>query len=279
MTPGTPEQAAEAVAAQAARFGVTASVHPDDHLFKFVLRHPGFASHPEAIAYYFADGANSARRFLELIGPPPVRPGGLRAVLEFAAGYGCVTRHLAHAPGLDLTACDIHAQAVGFLRRQIGVRAIPSHACPELFAPPGGYDAVLALSFLSHMPLTTWARWLVRLTLPLAVGGRLVFTTHGLHSRSHFGDPELPASGFWFHPASEQSDLPVSEYGQTITSPEFVRAVIATMPWVELLAWHEADWWGHQDCWVLRKTWHTPVPALPPRLAAPPPLRRPRRRL
>ena len=82
---------------------------------------------------------------------------------------------------------------MGFLRRQLGVRAIGSDSCPELFAATGFYAAVLALSFFSHMPLATWARWLVRLTLPLAVGGRLVFTTHGRHSRSHFGDPELPS--------------------------------------------------------------------------------------
>ena len=170
----------------------------------------------------------------------------------------------------DLTACDIHAEAVAFLRRRLGVRAIRSDACPELFAPARAYDAVLALSFFSHMPLATWARWLVRLTLPLAIGGRLVFTTHGLHSLAHFGDPALPEPGFWFRPDSEQADLPGEDYGQAITAPQFVRAVIATLPWMELAAWHEADWWGHQDTWVLRKRWHAPGPApARPRLGAP----------
>jgi SAM-dependent methyltransferase len=273
--PGAAMQQAAALIAQAARFGVAAAVHPEDHIFNFVLGHPGFPSPAAAVEYYFADGAASARRFLDLIGPG--RPGARRTVLEFAAGYGCVTRHLAHAPGLDLTACDIHDQAIGFLRRQLGVPAIPSHACPELFAPPGAYHAVLALSFFSHMPLATWARWLVRLTLPLAIGGRLVFTTHGLHSRAHFGDPSMPESGFWFHPASEQSDLPVTDYGQTITSPDFVRAVIATLPWMALEAWHEADWWAHQDTWVVRKRSPSPGRAVPPQLGAPPPRWRRRR--
>jgi SAM-dependent methyltransferase len=240
-----------AIARQASRFGVAAAVHPDDHIWNFVIHHPGFGSPAAAVEYYFADGANSTRHFLDLI-------GARRTVLEFASGYGCVTRHLAHAPGLNLTACDIHGEAVDFLRQQIGVSAIISDTCPELFAPAGGYDAVLALSFFSHMPLATWARWLVCLTLPLTIDGLLVFTTHGLHSRVHFGDPEVPGSGFWFRPSSEQSDLPGTEYGQTITTPEFVRAVIVTLPWVELEAWHEADWWGHQDTWVLRKRWLAP---------------------
>lgn len=264
-TPDAKARDVKAIAVQAARFGVSAAVHPEDHIWNFVLGHPGFRSRAAAIEYYFADGAKSARHFLELIGPG--RERGRRTVLEFAAGYGCVTRHLALAPGLGLTACDIHAGAVGFLRGQFGVRAIASHACPELFVPSRAYDAVLALSFFSHMPLATWARWLVRLSLPLAVGGLLVFTTHGRHSRSHFGDPELPASGFWFRPTSEQSDLPGSEYGQAITTPDFVRAVIASLPWVELEAWHEADWWAHQDTWVLRKRRHGPV--LPARRSPP----------
>jgi SAM-dependent methyltransferase len=259
---------------QAARFGVSAAVHPRDHIWNFVLGHPGFGSPEAAIAYYFADGAASARRFLDLLGPADRR----RGVLEFAAGYGCVTRHLVRADTLDLTSCDIHPAAVDFLRQEIGVRAIRSAACPELFAPPRAYDAVLALSFFSHMPLATWARWLARLTLPLATGGRLVFTTHGLHSRAHFGDPDLPESGFWFYPASEQADLPVTQYGQAITTPDFVRSVIVTLPWVELESWREAEWWGHQDVWVLRKREPAPGPVprrrkawrLPRRRPAPP---------
>ena len=261
QTPAVPTNEAATIAGQAARFGVADAVHPADDIWNFVLSHPGFTRREAAIEYYFSDGAASARRCLELVGTP--RPGGRLALLEFAAGFGCVTRHLANAPALDLTACDIHPEAVRFLRRPLGVRAMRSEACPELFAPARSYDAVLALSFFSHMPLSTWARWLVRLSLPLAIGGRLVFTTHGLHSRRHFGDPDLPGHGFWFSPTSEQTDLPGEQYGQSITSPDFVRAVIATLPWVELEACHEADWWSHQDTWVLRKRWHAPGPALP----------------
>jgi hypothetical protein len=237
----------QAIAREAARFGVKGAVHAEDAIFNFVLAHPAFASPAQAVAYYFADGAASARRLLALAGQPA-------KVLEFAAGFGCVSRHLAREAGLDLVACDIHAAAVEFLHDALGVRAIASDSCPERFATASCFDAVLALSFFSHMPLATWSRWLVQLTRPLVVGGVLVFTTHGCASRPHFGNPELGDVGFWFRPESEQPDLPGSEYGQSITTPDFVRAVIATLPWVRLELWHEADWWGHQDSWVLRKT-------------------------
>jgi hypothetical protein len=104
----------------------------------------------------------------------------------------------------------------------------------------------------------------VRLSLPLRVGGMLVFTTHGVLSRPHFGDPKLPETGFWFRPDSEQPDLPGHAYGQTITAPDFVRAVIASIPWVELVSWQEGVWWGHQDAWVLRKRLHVPLRAEAP---------------
>jgi SAM-dependent methyltransferase len=257
---------ADHIAAQAARFGVAAAIHPDDHIWNFVLGHPGFASREAAIAYYFADGAASADRFATLLDATTPAPDRPRDVLDFAAGYGCVTRHLAHNPTLSVTACDIHAEAVTFLLDALGVPAMPSSMCPEELALPRHYDAVLALSFFSHMPLATWARWLVRLSLPLRQGGVLVFTTHGAQSRRHFGNPTLPETGFWFRPDSEQPDLPSDSYGQTITTPDFVRAVIASMPWMELASWQEAAWWEHQDCWVLRKRRHLPGGAdAPPR--------------
>jgi SAM-dependent methyltransferase len=299
---------ADRIAAQAARFGVSAAIHPEDHIWNFVLGHPGFGSRAAAIEYYFADGAASADRFAAMLeaaspgaalpggaspgaalpgaptfgaptphsatpqattsaaakpGPPKPGPATPHVVLDFAAGYGCVTRHLARNPALTVTACDIHAEAVTFLRHEIGVRALGSAACPEELSLPRLYDAVLALSFFSHMPLATWARWLVRLSLPLHTGGLLVFTTHGLRSRAHFGDPTLPEPGFWFRPDSEQPDLPAHAYGQTITAPAFVRDVIASIPWVELVSWQEGAWWGHQDAWVLRKRLHLPDQADP----------------
>jgi hypothetical protein len=103
------------------------------------------------------------------------------------------------------------------------------------------------------MPMTTWARWLVRLCEITQPGGVLVFTTQGRHSMKFVGCDAIPESGFWFKAASEQKDIPVEEYGLTVISPELVKKHIQTIAGVEILEASEAAWWGHQDLYVIRR--------------------------
>jgi SAM-dependent methyltransferase len=235
----------------AAKYSVCAAIHPEDHIFNFVMHHPGFPSDEDRVEYYFRDGQTSARQFLEIV----ERHVGLartRDLLEFASGYGCVTRHLIKMTE-RLLCCDIHPQAIDFLQKKIGVKAIQSASRPELLQLPTQADVVFALSFFSHMPITTWARWLVSLCQAVKPGGILVFTTHGHASRKFLGNPEIPSLGFWYEPRSEQADLPVEQYGLTLTTPEFVTKNLLTIPFVALVETREAYWWGHQDLYVVQK--------------------------
>jgi cyclopropane fatty-acyl-phospholipid synthase-like methyltransferase len=165
------------------------------------------------------------------------------AVLEFASGYGCVTRHLVNAPNIELWCSDIHEDAIDFLRRELGARPILSAHVPEDFKPAAAFDAVFALSFFTHMPLATWERWLARLIAVTRPGGLIIFTTHGLQSVQYVcPGTALPESGFWFTAASEQKDLPTEEYGLSVTTPDFVRAAIERTGAAELLAWCDGIW-------------------------------------
>lgn len=231
---------------------VSPAIHPDDHIFRFLIEHEGFPSDEARIGYYFDDGRRSAEQFLGILD----RHVNIESaeVLEFASGYGCVTRHLVKRLGSHIQSCDIHSQAIEFLRHEIGVAAIQSAEQPEMLQLNRCFDVVFALSFFSHMPITTWARWLVRLTQATKPSGIIVFTTQGLYSRKFFGEPEIPEIGFWFSASSEQKDLPTEQYGQTIVTPEFVKKHVFTIPHAELIEHREGYWWGHQDLYVLRKT-------------------------
>ncbi|EOP61772.1 hypothetical protein IKQ_05674 [Bacillus cereus VDM053] len=48
-------------------YNVNANVHPEDHIFQFLVTNPVFPSKKEAIDYYFKDGKNSAEILLDLI--------------------------------------------------------------------------------------------------------------------------------------------------------------------------------------------------------------------
>jgi SAM-dependent methyltransferase len=243
-----------AIRVNAERFGVSGAVHPSDHIFNFLFSNPVFHSREAAIEYYFSDGARSAKQFLSLVSQHLTPSAKTPTILEFASGYGCVTRHLALDRFIELCSCDIHPQAIQFLESAIGVHAIQSSSYPEMLQLPMQFDVVFALSFFSHMPITTWSRWLVRLIEATRFGGIIAFTTHGMVSRKYFGEPEIPELGFWFKAESEQADLAVEEYGQTIVTPAFVRKNIASMPFAELIDVREGYWWNHQDLYVLRRS-------------------------
>ena len=89
-------------------------------------------------------------------------------LLEFASGYGCVTRHLKKNPAYDVVSCDIHPQAVDFLSSRLKVKAIQSVHTPEEFATVDKFDVAFATSFFSHMPKSSFGRWLKALYNSLA---------------------------------------------------------------------------------------------------------------
>jgi SAM-dependent methyltransferase len=210
----------------AKRAQVTPLIHPNDFIFQFVFDHPKFAaSKKDAVDYYFTDGNNSAKVLQELLHNALALPKDASfKLLEFGSGYGCETRRLAHyLPNAKTTCCDIHPDAINFIQSQLSTDAIVSRSIPEKLRFTETCDVIFALSFFSHMPESTWGRWIRKLYSALKGKGYLIFTTHGNVSNSkHLGNLSLPANGFYFKPQSEQHDLEKAEYGLTVTAPEFV---------------------------------------------------------
>ena len=239
---------ADHVDAVARQLGVKSAIHADDHIFSFLLAHTSFSDEKDRATYYFEDGARTRMKLESLTRELLLKDH--HDLLEFASGYGCVTRHLTNSSA-NLWASDIHPAAIEFLRRDLGARAFLSSPYPEMLEVPRQFDAVFALSFFSHMPIATWARWLVRLLQATRSGGFVIFTTHGLKTQP---DVVIPPTGFWFVSASEQADLPTEQYGSTITTPAFVRAAVASIHGVKLVKFEEAAWWNHQDLYVLQVT-------------------------
>lgn len=239
----------------AALLCVSPEVHPNDFIFQFLYHHPSFATKEDAINRYFEDGAASAKKVRNAIDrwiggrDQPLR------ILEFASGYGCVTRHakkeLEHH-GL-LTSCDIHPQAIEFLSNYCHVKTLQSQAFPEALDISEKYDVIFVLSFFTHMPRETWFRWLEKLYNSLAIGGIFIFTTHGKVTLERNPDASVDEEGYWFVPFSEQSDLDGSVYGSTITLKKFVDTRIASLQGADYLYYEEAAWWTHQDVYILRK--------------------------
>lgn len=144
---------------QAEKFKVAATIHPEDELFEFLRRmSPNDAM---AVEHYFADGFKCATQFKQIIRDYIWETRTNLSVLEFASGFGRVSRHFKNvAPEVNLTCCDIHVRAIEFAINDLGIRALPSNSDPDLFETIERFDVVFALSFFSHVPDHTFARWL-----------------------------------------------------------------------------------------------------------------------
>ncbi len=146
-------------------------------------------------------------------------------ILDFASGYGRVTRHavLDVAPE-RLWVADIYAAGVRFQEEQLGVHGLVSHADPDRFECAETFDAILVSSLFTHLPEATFRSWLRRLWSLLRPGGVLVFSVHDQDLLPP--GMSLPASGMLFDLKSESSSLPGEEYGTSWVDEGFVRRVL-----------------------------------------------------
>jgi len=199
---------------------------------------------------YFESGKTDAMKIEALLKKLGLSPKS--NILEFAAGFGRVTRHLTHC---RLTASDIHGEAVHFLSEDIRVKAIPSATDPDAFAPDERFDFIFVLSLFSHLPATLFERWLARLALTLRPGGYLMFTTHGdfaARKVQAFADALDEEMGFGFLANTDQRDLAPEIYGASIATSKFVIENIYRCTDARIVSFSPGSWWALQDEWIIR---------------------------
>lgn len=230
--------------------GVNCEIHPNDEIFQFIFNHP---TSTNPLRDYLSDGWRTSYELmiiLEEVGRSLVR---CTSFLEFASGYGRLTRHLAKFPGAGkVSVSDVMPGAIEFCQQRFGVSGFPSSPEPEKVAFPQQYEVVFVLSLFSHLPKSTWSQWLLALYGAVAPGGCLIFTTHGESVATQSG-VELDNQGFFFVPSSESDHLANEQYGTTITSVDFVEREISRLPDAASLLFKRDHFWAGQDAWIVGK--------------------------
>ncbi len=202
---------------------VARAVHAGDDMLAFAVERED-GDFDRGLASYFADGLRvasalrqlaAARGGFERIGP----------VLDFASGYGRVTRFLASecAPA-SIWAAEIDPQAVAFQRQAFGVQAFDSSASPEALACGERFDLVFVSSLFTHLPEVAFRGWLQRLSQLLLPTGLLALTVHDV-SVLDYDDPRRD-QGFVFQPTSESRTLDPQIYGSAWVTERFVRGAV-----------------------------------------------------
>jgi SAM-dependent methyltransferase len=145
-----------------------------------------------------------------------------RRMLDFASGYGRLTRLLVHEHLADeITVSDILEGGVAFQSAQFGVRSLLSTTDPAQFEAPERYDLIFVASLFTHLPPATFTSWLRRLADLLEPEGLLIFSVH---------DEDLTpdqVEGIRFESQSESRVLDVEEYGTTFVTEEYVRGQVS----------------------------------------------------
>src|SRR5262245_2600183 len=178
-----------------------------------------------ALCQYFRSGASLADSLGQVLRWRFGEPGRIGKLLDFASGYGRVTRFLVREiPPERVWVADVYAEGVRFQEERFGVHGIVSTVRPEDFSCGERFDAVLVTSLFTHLPEERFTAWLRVLLGLLAPGGMLVFSAHSPAVLPSGVD--MPAAGFCFQAISESGSLDTSDYGSTWVTEDFVRAAL-----------------------------------------------------
>ena len=235
------------------------TIHPRDEMALFVR---DLAGPLRGAEYYFESGEQLLKDLEELVraaGRPLER---VTSLLEFACGYGRLTRFLVRrATPARIVVSDIDHDAVEFVRRTFGVRGFDSVADPERLQHRERYEVIVVVSLFSHLSEGVWTAWARRLSSMLVEGGLLVFSTNGRSAYESLDAErrrqlEAPVPGFHYRPFNEtRGRLAGDLYGTTYVTEEYVRRVFTPDLGVRMAGVHPGKLFGGaQDVYVIERS-------------------------
>ena len=178
-----------------------------------------------ALFAYFRSGASIADSLGQVLRWRFGDPSRIARLLDFASGYGRVTRFLVReVPPERIWVSDVYAGGVRFQEERFGVHGIVSAIRPEEFRCAERFDAILVTSLFTHLPEERFVAWLRVLLGLLAPGGLLAFSVHSPEVLSP--GLSMPEAGICFQETSESGSLAKSDYGSTWVTEDFVRAAL-----------------------------------------------------
>jgi SAM-dependent methyltransferase len=238
---------------------------PEDDLLHYTLEFAAGAHsalrYYHGVRMYFEGGKWNCAEVEKVLADAGFTLAQARSMLEFACGYGRLTRHFVHLlPAERITGSDIDPGAVAFVRRRFGVDGFTSTASPDRLSHGRRYQLIVVVSLFSHLPLDSWGPWLSRLHSLLEDDGLLLFSTLGRHAYDTNLAPEArerftsPAPGFHYSPENEtRGRLSGRHYGIAYVEEAFVRRAVAEAFDGALVSFVPRALNDFQDAYVLRR--------------------------
>ncbi|MDJ1178993.1 methyltransferase domain-containing protein [Roseofilum sp. BLCC_M91] len=197
------------------------TISDNDEMFLMALENTN-GDRTQAAIRYHGNGLRIFQAIQQIITHHFGSWDNLSTFLDFAGGYGRFTRFLNQVLAAEkIWISDIYPEAVQFQIEQFQVQGVLSTLTPTEYKINQSFECILASSFFSHIPESTFIPWLKTLYQHLNEGGLLIFSTHDVTLAPN--PFSLSASGFHFIPESESRTLDASVYGTTYVSEEFIQ--------------------------------------------------------
>ena len=222
---------------------INCRIDPRDEIFRFFARHP---SSRNPVRDYLADGWRTLAELMVVLERLERPLLGTGHVLEFAAGFGRFTRHLAPLLPGRISVSDVQPGSVEFVRSEFGVEGFYSDPDPARIAFPRQYDLVFVLSLFTHLRPAAWPAWLAALRRAVAPGGLLLFTVCSEAAARESG-VAFERDGTRYLASSESSALEAEVYGTTYTTRRFVEQSVAGAWGAPPSACFDTAFWAGQD--------------------------------
>ncbi len=178
-----------------------------------------------ALVYYYLLGRTILSSIQQIIESNFGSLEKVSSFLDFAGGYGRFTRFLIQEIAPEkIWVVDIYSDAVKFQAEHFGINGIVSSPEPEDLPIDRKFDCIYAGSFFSHMPATTFKRWMQKLYDLITPEGLLIFSV--LDQDTMPTHIQMPSEGFLFFEQSESQSLDLAEYGTTYVTEFFIRDLI-----------------------------------------------------
>jgi SAM-dependent methyltransferase len=203
---------------------------------------------------YFLSGQKALRSLKNILANQGIALPQVTSLLEFASGYGRITRFLVtRINPQKITVSDIDFAAVQSNSATFGTLPLASSEHPSTFVCDRKFEVIFVASLFTHLNHALWILWLQRLYELLEPGGLLIFSTRDLEDYPLNDFIEFVEDGFAFEKSNEtMGRLKVNIYGTTLVKEAWVRKNIQEHGVGELVAYHPRKLW-RQDVYVIRR--------------------------
>lgn len=230
-------------------------IHPEDEMYK--TGEIIFSGDKEkAIEYYFSSGKFVADKLASFIRAEGLEPNDM-SVLDFACGYGRITRHLVDNFA-DVCVADLEFEMLRFQKEHLSVEGFLSNVdINRVLWPRRTFDVVFSFSLFTHLNPNIWEEWFWSVLECVKPGGYFIFSTRGVDFAMRTTNDDITEQTVQHFKEKNETNgrLDPKIYGMITLAKEFVDDVIsASADKVERVEYFKGgDFDQYQDMHVLKR--------------------------